>query len=85
MLYQFSGHYSKITSVSIHHSNKYLASCGRDKVVMLWDLEKRKCIKTFPAFECLEGIICLDGKPELPVEAKTQEGVFVAVAGERGK
>ncbi|KAL0270191.1 UNVERIFIED_CONTAM: hypothetical protein PYX00_007677 [Menopon gallinae] len=84
LLYQFSGHYSKITSISFHHSNKYLVSCGRDKVIMLWDLEKKKCIKTFPAFECLEGIACLEGKPELPVEVKTQDGVFVAVAGERG-
>lgn len=83
LLYQLSGHYSRITSLSIHHSG-YLASCGRDKVVMLWDLDAKTCLKTLPVFESLEGVVCLPNKFELPGLGEISGGVHVATVGEKG-
>ncbi|RXG73326.1 Transducin beta-like protein 3 [Armadillidium vulgare] len=57
LLAKLEGHDSAITALQQTHSNKYLISCGLDKVIILWDLMTFESKKIIPVFESLSGII----------------------------
>jgi U3 small nucleolar RNA-associated protein 13 len=46
-------HVSIIRGLDVSNDGKYLLSGSRDKVANLWDLNKKKLIKTFPIYEVL--------------------------------
>lgn len=84
MMFQLSGHYNKVTSISFCHDGIHLASSARDKVLILWNLETRTNVKVFPVFESLEDVICLPKKIELPSVKQLKGGIYVVTAGEKG-
>lgn len=60
-------------------------SCGRDRVVILWDLSSGNTVRTLPVFEGLEGLVLFPPKFRLPGhKKKLRGGIHVATAGERG-
>ncbi|KAL1130515.1 hypothetical protein AAG570_011761 [Ranatra chinensis] len=77
-----SGHFSKVTGLEFHPSGKYIISCGRDKVLILWDFETGKQIKILPLYESVEALALLPEKLTVPgKDQKVSGGVYVAVAG----
>lgn len=86
LLKQFSGHFSTITSIVFAPDNlNNFVSSGRDKVIMLWDYNETKSIKTIPTYEGVESVIVLPQNTKLPnVEIADANAVIVASAGEEG-
>lgn len=80
----YNGHFSKVTSISFHVDNEHFVSSGRDKVLILWNIEKSIALKTVPLYEAIETVICLPLKVKLP-DLKLDKGIHVAAAGELGK
>ncbi|KAK3911617.1 Transducin beta-like protein 3 [Frankliniella fusca] len=78
------GHFSRVSALSIHSDNNHIISCGRDKVVILWDLNKQCAVSTIPLYEGLEGLALLPKGISLPGNRKVENNMCVAVAGERG-
>uniref|UniRef100_A0A1B6ELF2 U3 small nucleolar RNA-associated protein 13 C-terminal domain-containing protein n=1 Tax=Cuerna arida TaxID=1464854 RepID=A0A1B6ELF2_9HEMI len=82
---EFTGHFSKVTDIVFDDQHKYLISCGRDKVVILWDLRKGRQLLTLPAYESLEGMVLLPTAPHMAnIPQPEANSVLVAVAGEKG-
>lgn len=79
----YSGHFSKVTSVSFCHDGVRMVSTSRDKVVILWEVGNGKAIRTIPLFEAVESVIALPEKFKTP-EGRFKNGIFVATAGEEG-
>lgn len=80
-----SGHFSKVTSLSFSEDGQALVSAGRDKVMILWNLENGETVRTVPAYECLEGVVVLPAATKVPSEVKIKSGrVYAASAGENG-
>lgn len=82
----FSGHFSKITSLNFTYDGSKMVSSGRDRVLILWDIDQGKAIRTLPVYESLEGSVILPIKFQLPdiKVKKSSGGVYVACAGEKG-
>lgn len=83
----YSAHFSKVISLAFHCDNLHFVSCGRDKVVILWNIEHTAPLKTVPMFEAVETIVILPLKFKLPNGTKlssTDGHVHIATAGERG-
>lgn len=68
-------------------------SCGRDKVVILWDLQSKKQLKTVALYESLEAMVLLPEQGFFLHGSKNKEGgthvipdgkACVAVGGEKG-
>jgi len=55
-IHEFKGHYSVVTGLQVLESENQLISTGRDKVVILWDLETGDKIKTVPVSGSVEGL-----------------------------
>ncbi|VDM23287.1 unnamed protein product, partial [Hydatigera taeniaeformis] len=53
------GHQGNVTDVAFASSNDQFATCGHDKVVIVWSTKTMKRIKTIPAFESLQAIVYL--------------------------
>lgn len=47
---------SAVTSLSFNGDTNILVSGGRDKVAIVWDIEKQAQLATIPIFESIEGI-----------------------------
>ena len=84
LIFQLSGHYNKVTSISFCNDGKHMASSARDNVVILWDLTMKTNVKTFPVFESIEDVVCLPSKIELPSIGVVNGGIYVATGGEKG-
>lgn len=82
--YVYSAHYSKVTSVVFGHDNKHFVSCGRDKVLILWEFNKITALRTIPTHEAVEVIVSLPIKFKLPGFKAEPESIYVAAAGEKG-
>ncbi|EFA79504.1 WD40 repeat-containing protein [Heterostelium album PN500] len=52
-------HLAQISGITFSNSKEELISCGRDKVLSLWDMTTLKLKKTVPIFQELSGIITL--------------------------
>lgn len=61
-----SGHFSRITAVSFGKDGLSLVSSGRDKVLILWDLNSGSQLRTVPVYESLEGVVVIDPETTLP-------------------
>jgi len=60
-VHQLQGHYSSVTGLQILPGGKELVSAGRDKVVIIWDLESGAKRKTVPVAASVEGLYHLPG------------------------
>lgn len=79
------GHFSRVCALTIHNDNNHVISCGRDKVVILWNLNEQCAVSTIPLYEGLEGLVLLPKGISLPgIKNKVANDMCVAVAGERG-
>lgn len=61
------GHFSVVTSLQFL-SDHAMVSASRDKVLIVWDLQQRKQLKTIPVYECLEDLVIIssaDGEKQL--------------------
>ncbi|KAL7295179.1 hypothetical protein TKK_0011486 [Trichogramma kaykai] len=79
------GHFSQVTSLSFHEDGKHAVSSGRDKVLILWDLQKQKALRTWPVFENIEGIFIIPNESDFPGrDKKKKSDIFVSSAGGHG-
>ncbi|KAJ6648170.1 Transducin beta-like protein 3 [Pseudolycoriella hygida] len=85
LLFSLSGHFSKVTSLSFTKDSLYMVSTGRDKVLILWNLNERKAVRTVPAYEGVECAVIIDSKSSLPDDVRLDnKRVYAAAAGENG-
>ena len=62
-----------------------VSRCGRDKVLILWDLNKYLKLRTIPTYECTEALVpVLLGKPFPHLKVSDTGSPHVITAGERG-
>ncbi|CAF1358144.1 unnamed protein product [Rotaria sordida] len=52
------GHMSTVTSLVLHNDHNLISS-GRDRVVIMWDLQTQSSIRTIPVMESIEALIAL--------------------------
>lgn len=82
---QFAGHFSKVTSINFTDDHKYMVSTGRDKVIIVWDSNSGKLIRTVPVFESIESAIVLSNNVKIPGFKKMKDDqLLVLIAGEKG-
>ncbi|XP_073975229.1 transducin beta-like protein 3 [Rhodnius prolixus] len=85
LIMKLSGHYSTVTGIVISHDGNHIVSCGRDKVLILWNFLTGKQIHVIPLYESIEGLVLLPNKFNLPEnDKKITGGIFVATGGEKG-
>ncbi|KAF7257848.1 hypothetical protein EG68_05162 [Paragonimus skrjabini miyazakii] len=53
------GHQSTVTGISFNCSGSSIATCGRDKVIIIWSCPEFERINLIPAFESMEACIFL--------------------------
>lgn len=82
----YSGHFSKVTSLQFTPDGEYMISSGRDRVLILWNLNESKALRTVPVYESIEATVLLPISFKIPNFKKKveMEGIFVACAGEKG-
>lgn len=82
----YSGHFSKITSLQFTPDGQNMISSGRDRVLILWNLDETKAVRVIPVYESIESMILLPSSFKIPNFKKKleTEGIFVACAGEKG-
>ncbi|KAG7302668.1 hypothetical protein JYU34_012619 [Plutella xylostella] len=82
----YSGHFSKVTSVQFTADGEHMVSSGRDRVLILWNLNEGKALRTVPVYESIESTILLPPVFQIPNFKKKTEtgGIYVACAGEKG-
>ncbi|XP_014290049.1 transducin beta-like protein 3 [Halyomorpha halys] len=79
------GHYSKVTDIIFSNTHQHVVSCGRDKVIILWNIKSGEQMNVIPAYESLESLVILPDSITLPgADVKHQDGVYVATGGDRG-
>jgi len=61
LAHTMEAHYSAVTGFQISSDGDQAVSCGRDKVVILWNLEDHSRVKTVPVFDSMEGIALVPG------------------------
>ncbi|CAG9857295.1 unnamed protein product [Phyllotreta striolata] len=79
----YAGHYSKVTSL-VFARDSHFATCGRDKVIILWETGKPEPLKIIPHYTAVETIASLPVKFKLPNFKSDPNGIYVASAGEKG-
>ncbi|XP_053694992.1 transducin beta-like protein 3 [Sabethes cyaneus] len=80
----FSGHFSKVTAISFSDDKKYMVSSGRDKILILWDYDSQKAIKTIPVYESLESVVVLPTGIKFQGQKLSTGKIYAACAGEEG-
>lgn len=85
LCFVFDAHYSKVTSIVFSDDQLHFVSCGRDKVIILWDLSKSEALKTIPVYEAIETIVGLPIKFKVPGFKGNPNDIYVASGGESGK
>lgn len=82
----YSGHFSKVTSLQFTADGEFMVSSGRDRVLILWNLNESKALRTVPVYESIEATIILPTAFQIPNFKKKPEteGIYVACAGEKG-
>ncbi|KAJ8979405.1 hypothetical protein NQ317_015835 [Molorchus minor] len=79
--FTYNAHYSKVTSIVFCHDNKHFVSCGRDKVIVLWEFGKTVAIRTIPTYEAVEVIVGLPIKFKLPGFKSEPESLYSVEEG----
>lgn len=81
----FSAHCSKVTSLCFHYDNKHFISAGRDKILVLWNIDSDSALRTIPVYEAIESVVSLPEIFDLPHKISVdKKGIFVATAGNKG-
>lgn len=82
----YSGHFSKVTSLQFTPDGQNMVSSGRDRVLILWNINDTKALRTVPVYESIEATVILPVAFKIPNFKKKveTEGVYVACAGEKG-
>lgn len=80
----FEAHFSKVTSLVFSSDSKHFVSCGRDKVIILWDFVKSIVLKTIPVYEAVETIVALPNKFKVPGFKSNPINFYIASGGESG-
>ncbi|KAL1494162.1 hypothetical protein ABEB36_009806 [Hypothenemus hampei] len=80
----YEAHFSKVTAIVFTHDKNHFVSCGRDKVLVLWEFNKKTPLKTTAIYEAIETIVGLPAKFKLPDFKSSSEEIYVASAGENG-
>lgn len=84
-MFTLNGHLTKVTSLSFTDDGKFLVTSGRDKVLILWDLQTHKQVRVVPAYETLESVVVLPTGIKLPSHVKlADDKIYAASAGEDG-
>ncbi|KAH1016621.1 hypothetical protein HUJ04_007810 [Dendroctonus ponderosae] len=81
---KYEGHFSKVTSIAFSHNKENFVSCGRDKVIILWQFNKSTALKAIAVNEAIEVIVSLPQKFTVPGFKGNSDGVYVASVGENG-
>lgn len=85
--FTLTGHFSQITSISFgsNRNSSTMVSAGRDKVLILWDIEKGSKIREVPVYEGIESVLVINYNLMLPDNIKLSKSkVYAAAAGEMG-
>lgn len=82
----YSGHFSKVTSLQFTPDGQNMVSSGRDRVIILWNINESKALRTVPVYESIESTVILPLAFKIPNFKKKveTEGIYVACAGEKG-
>lgn len=81
-----NGHMTRVTSLSFTTDGKFMVSGSRDKVLILWDLEKSQQVRVVPVYETIESVIVLPNNIKLPGALKlADDKIYAASAGESGQ
>ncbi|XP_044272735.1 transducin beta-like protein 3 [Tribolium madens] len=80
----YNAHFSKVTSLVFANDDKHFVTSGRDKVIILWQFNQIKALKTIPLYEAVEVIIGLPEKFKLPDFKSDLDCIYVASGGENG-
>lgn len=81
-----NGHMTRVTSLSFALDCKFMVSGSRDKVLILWDLEKCQQVRVVPVYETIESVIVLPNNIKLPGALKlADDKIYAASAGESGQ
>ncbi|CAH2006791.1 unnamed protein product [Acanthoscelides obtectus] len=80
----YNAHYSKVTALVFSPDTKHFVTCGRDKVIILWEFGNTTALKTIPTYQAVEVIVGLPKKFKLPGFKSESDGIYVASAGEKG-
>lgn len=82
----YSGHFSKVTSLQFTPDGQNMVSSGRDRVLILWNINESKALRTVPVYESIEATVLLPPAFKIPNFKKKveTEGIYVACAGEKG-
>lgn len=57
-------------------------SSGRDRVLILWNIQEKKSLRILPIYECAEGTFLIPESSTVPL-AKDSNGIYAASAGEK--
>ncbi|XP_063702064.1 transducin beta-like protein 3 [Culicoides brevitarsis] len=80
---QFKSHFSTVTDFSF--CGEFMVSTGRDKVVILWNFDEIKHIRTIPVYESIETVHILAPSMKLPGGIKVgKTDIFALIGGEEG-
>ncbi|XP_067929652.1 transducin beta-like protein 3 [Watersipora subatra] len=79
------GHYSAVTGFVIDSLRpNLLVSSGRDKVLMIWNIEEKKRVDTIPVYEVLEDVVELQRESNASLGIRNSEDLHVVTAGSKG-
>lgn len=82
---QFKSHFSTVTDFVFTRDKQFMVSSGRDKVLILWNFDECKHIRTIPVYESIESMHVLPASMKLPSRVKvTKNDVYVLIGGEEG-
>ncbi|KAG1688003.1 Transducin beta-like protein 3 [Nymphon striatum] len=80
-----NGHFSKVTSLQFTANGNHMFSCGRDSVVIMWDIIDFNAVKTIPVYESVEDIILLPYGRKFPAMNVIEDQNHFITLGSKGK
>ncbi|KAG1688006.1 Transducin beta-like protein 3 [Nymphon striatum] len=79
-----NGHFSKVTSLQFTANGNHMFSCGRDSVVIMWDIIDFNAVKTIPVYESVEDIILLPYGRKFPAMNVIEDQNHFITLGSKG-